>query len=391
MSLKLISRNPDLKRLQDEGYEVEVRNQSLLVNSVPYLDSAGRLCRGTLVSELTLAGDQTARPSSHVAHFAGSHPCLKDGRPIPAIQHSSERKQLGADLFVDHMFSNKPKNGYMDYFEKMTTYIAIISGPAMSIHPDVTPRTFRTISSTDEDSVFHYLDTASSRAGIDAVVQNFVGRKVGIIGLGGTGAYVLDLVAKTPVLEIHLYDGDTMLQHNAFRTPGAASIEDLQRQSLKVEYFRAIYSRMRKNIFAHPTYVDANTTEALDSLTFVFICIDDNESRRVIVERLEAMGVPFIDVGMGVQLVNDTLIGQVRTTASTEQFRGPARLRMPRAESRVDNDYVTNIQIADLNALNAALAVIKWKKLAGFYQDLEEEYNATYAINVNALISDKVA
>ena len=40
--------------------------------------------------------------------------------------------------------------------------------------------------------------------------------------------------------------------------------------------------------------------------------------------------------------------------------------------------YSHNIQIAELNALNAALAVIKWKKLAGFYVDLEGEHFTVY-------------
>jgi hypothetical protein len=32
------------------------------------------------------------------------------------------------------------------------------------------------------------------------------------------------------------------------------------------------------------------------------------------------------------------------------------------------NEYHTNIQIAELNALNASLAVIKYKQLRGFYR-----------------------
>lgn len=56
-----------------------------------------------------------------------------------------------------------------------------------------------------------------------------------------------------------------------------------------------------------------------------------------------------------------------------------------------NNAYVRNIQIADLNALNASLAVIKWKKLCGFYQDLECEHDSTYSINVNQLTSDELA
>lgn len=49
------------------------------------------------------------------------------------------------------------------------------------------------------------------------------------------------------------------------------------------------------------------------------------------------------------------------------------------------NEYDVNIQIADLNALNAALAVIKWKKLMGFYQDLDLEHHCTYTIGGNLL------
>jgi hypothetical protein len=44
--------------------------------------------------------------------------------------------------------------------------------------------------------------------------------------------------------------------------------------------------------------------------------------------------------------------------------------------------------VADLNALNAALAVVKWKKLCGFYLDFEKEYHSTYGIDCNALINN---
>jgi hypothetical protein len=54
----------------------------------------------------------------------------------------------------------------------------------------------------------------------------------------------------------------------------------------------------------------------------------------------------------------------------------------------VNEDYDRNIQIADLNALNAALAVIKWKKMFGFYRDLEREHFTAYAIDTNTLINE---
>ena len=53
-----------------------------------------------------------------------------------------------------------------------------------------------------------------------------------------------------------------------------------------------------------------------------------------------------------------------------------------------DNDYAHNIQIADLNALNAALAVIRWKKLCGFYTDQEHEHSSTYMVGGNHIVND---
>ena len=75
-------------------------------------------------------------------------------------------------------------------------------------------------------------------------------RTVALVGLGGTGAYILDLVVKTPVAEIHLYDGDVFLQHNAFRSPGAASVADLRAKLNKVDYYKDRYSPMRRHIVA---------------------------------------------------------------------------------------------------------------------------------------------
>ena len=75
---------------------------------------------------------------------------------------------------------------------------------------------------------FRYMDTASGRAGIGAISEQLATGPVAIVGLGGTGSYILDLVAKTPVREIHLFDGDRFGQHNAFRSPGAPHIDTLR-------------------------------------------------------------------------------------------------------------------------------------------------------------------
>ena len=85
-----------------------------------------------------------------------------------------------------------------------------------------------------------------------------------------------------------------------------------------------------------------------------------------------------------------TLEGIVRVTTSTVEQRTHVhrKSRISFDEPELDEDYQTNIQIAELNALNAALAVIKWKKLLGFYHDAGREHNSTYTTSVNMLLSD---
>ena len=110
----------------------------------------------------------------------------------------------------------------------------------------------------------------------------------------------------------------------------------------------------------------------------------------MILEKLEELKIPFIDVGMGVEIADGALGGVLRITTSTvakrDHVRGKSRIPFP--DSGGDNDYSKNIQIADLNALNAALAVIKWKKLFGFYRDLEHEHFSTYTIDGNTLTNE---
>ncbi|MBJ7330651.1 MAG: ThiF family adenylyltransferase [Solirubrobacteraceae bacterium] len=391
MSRRPISLSPDLKRLDDEGYEIEIREGYLLLHSVPYVDGQARVLRGTLASSLTLAGDVAQRPEDHTVHFTGGAPHDEAGTPINII--ASAGQPLTNGLVSQHRLSHKPPAGYRDYYEKMTTYVNILSGPAQALEPAATAVTHGVVVA-DEDSVFEYTETASSRAGVSVATARLRDRKVAIVGLGGTGAYILDLVAKTPVAEIHLYDGDVLLQHNAFRTPGAASVEDLRRKFSKVEYHHGRYSPMRRQIIAHATYVDCSNVDALAAMDFVFIAVDDGAARRLIVESLEAAGVPFVDVGMGIYSAHDVLGGQVRVTTSTPEQREHIwesdRIPFASADDPA-NAYRDNIQIADLNMLNAALAVIKWKKLCGFYVDLEGEHHSIYDIDGNFVHNEDIA
>lgn len=389
MSLQLINLSPDLNQLREDGYFIQVKNGHLLVRDVPYVDARKRVRIGTLVSTLTLAGDKTQKPDTHVVYFDGDMPCDSNGSPLSGIVNQSKNEVHG--ISIKHMFSSKPAGGYKDYYEKMSTYAAMLAGHAEVIKPGISPKVFR-LPEEEEDSVFTYAETASARAGIGVLTDRLTSEHIAIIGLGGTGSYVLDFVAKTPVREIRLFDNDEFLQHNAFRAPGAPSIEELRLAPKKVEYLKSIYSRMHRNISAHDTKLDGSTLHLLDGVTFAFICIDSGEAKRQIIQKLEALDIPFIDVGMGLELINNSLGGILRVTTSTPGKRDHFHDgRVSYGDSKNDDLYSSNIQVADLNALNAVLAVIKWKKIRGFYRDIDQELHSTYTTDGNMLLNEIAA
>jgi hypothetical protein len=392
MSQRLIARSADLKQLQDEGFDISTRGAVVVVRDVPYLTSEREVKRGTLVSTLVLADDVTVNPvEDHVAFFAGEKPYNANGSAIGVVINDSIQQSYGG-VAVNLQMSAKPKTAdfkYRDYHHKMTTYVRILSRPARKVDSAVTARTNPIIVEDEEESVFNYVDGASSRAGLEVISDKLKVGSVAIVGLGGTGTYILDLLAKTPIRKIHLFDGDAFHQHNAFRAPGAPAKDQLAQRPTKVRHFIEMYSAMRRDIIEHDYYVDASTVDELREMDFVFIAIDKGKPRKLIAEKLEEFGVGFIDVGMGVKEKDGSLIGMARTTTSTPEHR--SRGKLPFAGGGDEDDYTRNIQVADLNALNAVLAVIKWKKLVGFYGDIDHEHQSLYTINGNYLINTDTA
>ncbi len=399
MSAIRIARSPALQRLRDEGYSVEIRNGSagpiLLIHDVPYVNAQRQVCRGTLVSPLELKSDQAAEPvpvGKHQVWFIGEHPCNPDGSVIGEIQHSSGKQDFGGNVVTDHDFSAKPPNQkpYPNYHAKMTTYVNLLLGPAQHVEPGITAKLFKPYVNMD-DSVFKYGDSATSRSGIGAVASKLAMNRIAIIGLGGTGSYLLDLVAKTPAREIHLYDGDEFHQHNAFRAPGAPAFEELAGPK-KVDYFAGIYSKMRHGIIPHAVNITAENLAELAGFDFVFVCVDKPVVRKVILEGLRGLGVPFIDAGIDVQKQGEEgLFGQCRVTLGTPEKNDHIEKRISYEQGRVNDLYVSDIQVADLNAMNAVMAVLRWKKYAGFYQDDQREHHSVYTIGIHSLTKDEKA
>lgn len=387
-----LSRSPDLKQLRDEGYEVAITEHGhLVISHVPYIGIDRKISFGQLVSTLNVVGDVAQYAGDHPAFFVGGTPCDRNGAPLTALINQPDlNRALEEGLVAAVGMSSKPADNYQDYHHKMTSYVDMVSAHARSLDPNVTAITHPAVEDDDPSGPFEYLDTSSSRAGISVISDKLRLAKVAIVGLGGTGSYVLDLVAKTPVGAIHLYDGDVLFTHNAFRSPGATSLETLRTKPMKVDYLAEIYSRMKRGIVPHPEHLTEENVQELDDCDFVFLTMEGSQTKRAIVERLVEIGVPFVDVGIGLNVIGTRLQGAVQTITRTpaDTDRAPERHEIAFDAPEGDEVYDLNIQIADLNALNATMAVIRWKKLFGFYGDLMDEHYSVYSIDGNLMVND---
>lgn len=373
MFQKLVSHNKDLRSLVEKGYAVTFDSNHLVVRDIPYLDCNRKLQTGAIVTKLEFVDMERVIQQDHQIFFTGSVPHNLDGSPVKNLGGGSCQLVLSthcSDVVVQRSFSNKPrKTGrYKDFFEKIENYANIISGPAMELY-GASPYTFEVAEDVVSDSVFKIHDTLTSRAEISELSAKFENDVVAIIGLGGTGASVLDFLVKTPVREIRAFDLDTFHVHNAFRSPGKLD-KELELGRKKTEVYHSRYDNFRDGLTFKSKFVDASCASDFEGVTFAFVCVDKGSSRAGIFELLIDMGIPFIDVGMGLNRKHGALNGMLRTTYySTEKGKQVRGMGLAEVNDNPNDLYQNNIQIGELNALNACLAVIKFKQLRGFYHE----------------------
>jgi hypothetical protein len=371
--------------LVDRGYAVAFdTNNCLIVRDIPYLNSDRKLQVGAIVAKLVFVDQELVIQDDHQIYFAGLHPHGLDGTPIANLGGGVTQLALSEankDVVIQRSFSNKPKatGRFTDFFEKIESYVRIISGPAIELH-DANPYTFRAVKEVPpSDSVFKFHDTLSSRAEITDLSARFRNDIIAVIGLGGTGAYLLDFLVKTPVAEIRAFDPDEFYVHNAYRSPGRLKASELGKRKAKV--YASRYHSFRKGLQVVQKFVDASSFDDFEGVTFAFVCVDKGSSRAGIFELLISKGIPFIDVGMGLNRTRGPLNGMLRTTYYSA---GHARkVRDKGLAELVDNpndEYRRNVQIGELNALNACLAVIRFKQLRGFYFEKVPLYNLLFEI-----------
>ena len=226
---------------------------------------------------------------------------------------------------------------------------------------------------------FHIPNTFEARAAIAPVQDRIRGQSIAIIGLGGTGAYLLDLIAKTPVSEIHLLDSDCVDWHTFKRAPGAPTAKEIELvragSMLKVDYYHSKYAAFRDGIHPHPVQVDSSSmfTEFVSEhpVNYAFVCIDqltegDSARQDVVYRAVTEAGVPFIDSGVSITLEDCAVRGAV-TTSSYDAGSDAWEDAIPNARLKGGAPGYRNVQLPEVNAAAATLAVMEWRRRTGQY------------------------
>jgi hypothetical protein len=381
MSRQLASHNDDIRRLVEAGFAISEDSNYLVVRDIPYLNASLELATGAFVATLVAIDEHRVQQDDHQVWFAGGVPHGLDGKPIPNLGGgpcSLHLSPAASDVVVERRFSNKPiiAQRFADFFEKIQSYTNIIAGPAMERY-GASPHTFRVAAEDGTDCIFKFRDTLTSRGEITDLAGCFHDEIVAVIGLGGTGSYIMDFMVKTPVAEVRAFDADRFHVHNAFRSPGRVDPSEFDRT--KAEVYLARYDNFRHGLSAKATFIDGASDDELSGVTFAFVCVDKGAARAEIFRALMERKIPFIDVGMGLKRKDQGLGGMLRVTYFPSE-RSEEVMRKSHAPLQDDPEdlYRAKVQIGELNALNASLAVTRYKQLRGFYKDVSEWENLLF-------------
>ena len=364
----------DLLRQEAErrGWTIEVHQNRISVGEVPYRKKDGEAgrCQVSVETEddgLSMKAPDNGRGAIHAARLSGVEKgCAYQatGEPVGNVLWSDNAREC--------IISIKRDDGeYVDGWHALAVYTVRVAGEVGVEEREHIEKIFKfPIAGEDARDIQLWRDRAR-------------GQQIGIVGLGGVGLWILDLMSKTDVRELKIWDGDKIEGRNLVRAPGWASQDAIGKN--KADYFGEQYGRIRTGISIRGQYWHSdNPDDTFDGLDFVFVAVDKTETRTALCERLEDNGIPFIDVGMGIERQEERVRGSCQVFFSGEE-PGRWRIGIPTAEGAGEQDYHA-LQLADLGALNAALAVGIWRRHIGQYEEEKKDWLVRYRIENNDLL-----
>lgn len=367
------------------GFAVEVDPDVVRAVGVPCLLQNGNVGRCTVEKSYDPVSGRPDKRLGDAVHAVRiridsteAHDSLAynaDGTPIGNWVRGD--RSTWADISIRKGSENRPEDdpSAQDVIYRYVKHIvgAVAVSDGSSLAPSVA------------SNLFKIPNTFEARSGIGPVQDRIRHTRIAVIGAGGTGAHILDLLAKTPV-EIHLLDSDDLDWHNFMRAPGAPTTDEIEAQHSeplrKVAYYHAKYSSLRDGIHAHTIRVDSPLQFAeflaAHPIDFAFVCIDqlpDSDSPRqdAVYEALSEAGIPFVDSGVSITVNGDTVSGAITTSfyaAGSMEWKDA----IPNARARGDLPGYRNVQLPEVNAMAASLAVMEWRRRTGQYVSKSDSF-----------------
>src|SRR5579885_1463604 len=125
MSMTLVAHSDDLSRLLDDGYDIEVQGENLLVHHIPYVTPAGEVEDCVLRSELTTNGERTVRPGQHEVWVIGQVPHDHQGNKLSIVIEEGQI-DVGGGLIACCRLSGKLHNEHpADYYTKISHAVRV--------------------------------------------------------------------------------------------------------------------------------------------------------------------------------------------------------------------------------------------------------------------------
>ena len=362
----------ELAEVLQAGFDCCVEDDILTVGPIPYRLSDGGIGHGSLICHLNRNGEDIAPPSDHTAAWIGDEvPHLQAGGPMDRLIIDQSRNSWSNGATSVCIMSRRRPEPYPNYGQKMLTYARLIAREAVTAWRESSPGV---VEVKDVSQLVDH-ETGLNRARVGHFNALLARENVAVIGAGGTGAHIVDLVSKTNVRQVDIYDPDYVSTHTQLRWPGIVERRVVEEKMNKAEYLAALYARRtNRNIQGHPFAIGKDNLTYLNGKTMIFVAIDKGPARREILVGLADMGLNFIDCGIDLQGNDGPLTASLRIIRCQAEQSAEKRLELamlaPGDANAADDDlYAQNIQTGEMNSLNAALAVIAWKQGIEFYRD----------------------
>ena len=196
--------------------------------------------------------------------------------------------------------------------------------------------------------------------------------RVGIIGLGGVGAWIADFVVKADPQEVHGWDDDCIEPKNILRMPGGLD-PDVWIGRKKAEWFQEIYSVIHSNVQGHTVKVlPENVKDVIGRITFCFVAVDNANDRMMVCDWLASANIPFVVAGLSLARKGKRVPVSMRIV--TAHVGVPSwREAIPQVGQAGQDDY-GSLDLPDVYSMAAGWSIQTWRKMRGqFWQEQREE------------------